>query len=268
MGASVLLLSLGTLQSTIRDLEVGDAGPGARWRAWLLRFGTSRLASKIPRDVLQRRAALGGDASPVEFILGLKLCLGLTAGIGLLLAALLVPPLGVVAPFAAAATFQVPDIVLAKRAKSRLARMSDQVPDLTDLLVIMTEAGLSPVLAFRRAAEVLPEPLGFEVDAVIRRLELGIPWRSAMAEVADLTGLQPLKRLVRALTRSQRLGTSLALTLRRLADDLRSDRRAQAETAARQAPVKMLFPLVFLILPAFLLLTVGPVVLSTIRSLQ
>ena len=53
-----------------------------------------------------------------------------------------------------------------------------------------------------------------------------------------------------------------------MAEDLRADRRARAEEAARRAPVKMLFPLVFLVLPAFLLLTVGPVVLATVRSLR
>ena len=78
----------------------------------------------------------------------------------------------------------------------------------------------------------------------------------------------PLRRLAVSLGRSQRLGTSVGSTLRSVAEDLRADRRARAEEAARRAPVKMLFPLVFLILPAFLLLTVGPVVLATVRSLH
>jgi len=130
----------------------------------------------------------------------------------------------------------------------------------------MTEAGLSPALAFRRAADVLPDPLGAQLRAVVRRLDVGIPWRAALTEVTEGGGIPALTRLVRSLTRSQRLGSSLAAVLRGLARDLRHARRAQVELAARQAPVKMLFPLVFLILPAFLLLTVGPVVLSTVRS--
>ena len=271
VGASVLLLSLAVLRSTIRDVDarlVGGRENRRTWRTWLVRFGTSRVGKKIPRRALQRRAVLAGDASPIEFIVGLKLALALGAAGLVALSALVIPPLGMTSPLAAAAAFQLPDMMLAKSARARLARMSDQVPELADLLLIMAEAGLSPVVAFRRAAEVLPQPLGSELEAVIRRLELGVPWRSALADVADRTGLQPLKRLTRALTRSQRLGASLAPVLRKLADDLRRERRAEAETAARQAPVKMLFPLVFLILPAFLLLTVGPVVLSTIRSLQ
>jgi tight adherence protein C len=162
----------------------------------------------------------------------------------------------------------LPDITMARSAKARLARISDQVSDLADVLLVMTEAGLSPAVAFRRAAEVLPNPLGSELDGVIRRLELGIPWRSAITDVSEGIDVKSLRRLVRALNRSQRFGTSLASVLRTMAEDLRAERRAEAELAARQAPVKMLFPLAFLILPAFLLLTVGPVVLSTIRSLS
>jgi tight adherence protein C len=68
--------------------------------------------------------------------------------------------------------------------------------------------------------------------------------------------------------RSHRVGASVRGSLKALVDDLRAERRARAEERARRAPVKMLFPLVFLILPAFLLLTVGPVLLSTVRSLH
>jgi tight adherence protein C len=72
----------------------------------------------------------------------------------------------------------------------------------------------------------------------------------------------------RALTRAHRLGGSVHGSLRTIVAELRNDRRVRAEESARRAPVKMLFPLVFLILPAFLLLTVGPVLLSTVRSLH
>jgi tight adherence protein C len=69
------------------------------------------------------------------------------------------------------------------------------------------------------------------------------------------------------LVRTERLGSSLADEMSRLAADVRESRRARATERARAAPVKMLFPLVFLILPAFLLLTVVPVLLTTVRSI-
>lgn len=270
-GGSVLLLTMAAFSPRFRRATVGfgaDAGGQPRWRAWLIHLGRSPLARKISAASLERRIELAGRPLPLELVLGMKLLLAFGTAALLAFAAVFDPAFLVLAPITAPAAFRLPDMALARKAKVRLVRISDQVCDLADVLLVMTEAGASPAVAFRRAAEVLPNPLGAELAGVIRRLDLGIPWRSAVTEVADRTEVAPLKRLVRATARSQRLGTSLATVLRRIAADLRAERRADAELAARQAPVKMLFPLVLLILPAFLLLTVGPVVLSTIRSLS
>jgi tight adherence protein C len=270
VAGTVLLLSVAGFSPGARPTTLGfrDAGEDEGWRRALVRVGTSALAQRIPTALLERRIEQAGRPVPLEFILGVKLMLALGSAVLLSLAAVFNTAFVLLAPITALAAFRFPDMVLARRAKGRLARLSDQVSDLADVLLVMTEAGVSPAVAFRRAAEVLPDPLGAELGGVIRRLDLGIPWRSAMTEVAERSDVRSLKRLVRAVARSHRLGTSLASVLRRMAGDLRAERWAEAELAARQAPVKMLFPLVFLILPAFLLLTVGPVVLSTIRSLS
>jgi len=146
--------------------------------------------------------------------------------------------------------------------------MAAGVPDLAELLVATTGAGLNPSLAFRRSAEVLEGPLGDELRIAVRGLELGVPWVVVLEELAVRTDDSSLQRVIRAIGRSQRLGTPVASALHSLAEDLRKERQARAEELARRAPVKMLFPLVFLILPAFLLLTVGPVLLATLRSLH
>ncbi|HEX2089161.1 MAG TPA: type II secretion system F family protein [Actinomycetota bacterium] len=268
---SVLLLTLGVSSSFHQHAPLAISAPAheeAKWPRWLVRVGTSALAKKVPTSFLERRIELAGRPLRLELVLGLKFVLALGSAVLFAIAAVFNTAFVLLAPIPAVAAFRLPDMALARRAKGRLARLSDQVSDLADVLLVMTEAGVSPAVAFRRAAEILPDPLGAELDGVIRRLDLGIPWRSAMTEVAERSGVRSLQRLVRAIARSQRLGTSLASVLRRIADDLRAERRAEAELAARQAPVKMLFPLVFMILPAFLLLTVGPVVLSTIRSLS
>ena len=74
--------------------------------------------------------------------------------------------------------------------------------------------------------------------------------------------------MVAILARTETLGTSLSDATREQAADVRGARRAAVAERARTAPVKMLFPLVFLILPAFLLLTVVPVLLTTVRSIR
>jgi tight adherence protein C len=137
-----------------------------------------------------------------------------------------------------------------------------------ELLLATTEAGLGPSVALHRSGEVVKGPLGEEVRAAVREVELGMPWQLAMEHLVDRTDVPSLRALAVALTRSRRLGSAVGVTLRRVMDELRRDRRVRAEEMARKAPLKMLFPLVFLILPAFLLLTVGPVVLATIRSLH
>jgi tight adherence protein C len=163
---------------------------------------------------------------------------------------------------------RLPDLVLARVGRRRQASLDRQVPDLVDLLLVTTEAGLSPSIAFRRSAQVLGPPLGDELRTAVRAMDLGLPWRDALDQLVRGNGSASLRGLGGALSRSQRLGASAGVALRGLADDLRAERRIRMEERARRAPVKMLFPLVFLVLPAFLLLTVGPVLLATIRSLH
>jgi tight adherence protein C len=84
---------------------------------------------------------------------------------------------------------------------------------------------------------------------------------------ADRLEVRDLRRLALALERGQRLGAPLAEQLRRLARDVRHERHAMAEERARRAPVLMLFPLVFLILPAFVLAAVIPALIVAARGI-
>ena len=93
-------------------------------------------------------------------------------------------------------------------------------------------------------------------------------WRDELQGIADRLKLPDLQAAVTVIARTESLGSSLAESLHQLADDVRESRRSRAAERARTAPVKMLFPLVFMILPAFLLLTVVPVLIATLRSLQ
>lgn len=235
----------------------------------LERVGRKRLAGKLgQRDRLERHVQLAGNSITVEALTGLKLVAAIGAGVPLLLMTVTFPPAVLAVLPVALAASRVPDFVMARRARRRLRQISIRVPELAELLVATTGAGLSPPVALRRSAEILAGPLGEEVRGAVRRLDLGVPWRVALEDLVERIGDASLHRLVRAMARSQRLGTPLAPTLHNVAEDMRSQRQAEAEELARRAPVKMLFPLVFLILPAFLLLTVGPVLLATIRSLH
>ena len=179
--------------------------------------------------------------------------------------ALVSPLVGAVAALIA---WRIPDLALARLARRALAATDREIPVLLDLLAVATSAGLPPQLAFRRAVEAATGPLAEELRSVLETSDLGGRWRDELIVVGDRLGLPDLRRLIGALARTDSLGSSLAEEVGHLASDVREVRRAAAAQRARTAPVKMLFPLVFLVLPAFLLLTVVPVLLTTVRSID
>jgi tight adherence protein C len=151
--------------------------------------------------------------------------------------------------------------------RHRAPSIDPEVPQLLDLLAAGSGAGLSAELALRSAAEVMPGPLGDDLRAMFVRADAGARWRDEFGAYAERSGSRDLRRTVTVLERTERLGSSLADACADLAASVRSDRRAKRLERARTAPVKMLFPLVFLILPAFLLLTVVPVLLATVGAI-
>jgi tight adherence protein C len=237
------------------------------WTQLLERLGRTNLAASS-KGILRSRLELAGNPWPLEVVLGSKVALSICAVLLCLAIGSLVPVAALVSLPVGIAAFRFPDFATARLATRRQGRIAAQVPDLADLLLATTQSGLTAPVAFRRSAEAIQGPLAEELASALRQIDLGIPWRSALDQVVRRVDDPSLRRLVSALGRTHRLGTSVAAALRTVADDLRAERRALAEERARRAPVKMLFPLVFLILPAFILLTVGPVVLATIRSLR
>jgi len=103
---------------------------------------------------------------------------------------------------------------------------------------------------------------------VVHSVDLGARWRDELRATAERLALPDLRRAVATMTRAESLGSSLSDALSELATEVREVRRSAATERARKAPVKMLFPLVFLVLPAFLLLTVVPVLVSALQSIR
>ena len=154
----------------------------------------------------------------------------------------------------------------AQRAESRNAHR--EVPQFLDLLAAGSTAGLSAELSFRRAVACLRGSLARSLGDVVHAIDLGTPWRQAFAIYVAESGDHDLRRTVAVLGRTETLGVPLSEATRELARTVREARRSETLERARTAPVKMLFPLVFLILPAFLLLTVVPVLITTVRTID
>ena len=272
-GASMVVRrSFGSNPLALVVAEVGPSDRRLHVEGVLSRIGRTRAAELVARvggaTLLRERWQLAGGPWSIDALVGLKFLLGVASALIVATLGLSGGPALLLAPVAAIASVRAPDFFLARVARRRQHRIGSQVVDLVELLVATTEAGLAAPEALRRASEGLSDPLGEELRGVVRQMDLGVPWRSAFDDLVESCDAGSLRRLGTTLGRSHRLGTSVRVALEGLLQDLRGERRASAEESARRAPVKMLFPLILLILPAFLLLTVGPVLLATIRSLE
>ncbi len=153
---------------------------------------------------------------------------------------------------------------------TRRARVDDlrrELPEVVDLLQVAVGSGLNLPLALGAVGERAPPVLGGALRRVAADVERGA--RLADAIETSLTPLgDPVVPLSSVLLGAARYGTPLRPALDRLAFDARLIRRHQAEEAIRRVPVKLLFPLVLLVLPAFALLTVVPLLAGALRSLH
>jgi tight adherence protein C len=155
-----------------------------------------------------------------------------------------------------------PEAMLDGRAKARQKLIRKNLPDIIDLLVVSTEAGtgldgaLQVVVARKRG------PLPDEFSRVLTEVQLGKARQEAWADMAERVGLPELKMLVAALRQAEQLGVSIAKTLRAQADGLRTRRSMAIRQIAATLSVKMLFPMVFCILPALFAVVMGPGLIS------
>lgn len=149
--------------------------------------------------------------------------------------------------------------------RRRAAEIDRELPSALDLLVVAVGAGAPPQSAVELAARWSPAPVAEPLRQVVVTTELGGSFLDALDA---LRSEQPrLAPVAEVLTASARLGAPAAASLMRLADEARAASRRRAEARARVLPVKLLFPLVFLVLPAFGVLTVVPALLSAMQRL-
>jgi len=166
--------------------------------------------------------------------------------------------------------YLLPSFLLRRAIRKRQEEITDALPDGLDLLVVCVEAGLGLNSAFVKITEEfrLSSPvLSEEFDIVNREMVAGKPRQEAMRALADRTGVEDVKSLVAMLVQTEKLGTSLAQSLRVHSDSLRMRRRQKAEEAAAKTTIKLVFPLVFLIFPALFIVILGPGIIQIMKVL-
>ena len=223
--------------------------------AWIRRPAPSRvwgLAPAAPELVLPAWLA---DPRTRRWVAG---------AVGGVIGLLLLPP---ISPVLALAAWGAPVLRARRRSAAAAAEARRSLPEAVDLLGLVVAAGMTVPLAVAAVGRRHAGPVGVQLARASREIEGG----RRCADALDAAGMRlgpEARPVIDALVASERYGAPLADALVRLAGEVRAEQRRLAEANARRVPVKLLFPLVLCVLPAFGLLTVAPLLAGAFGSLR
>ena len=260
--------------ANLRDQELSK--PFSERALLPLATGIADLARRItPADVrrrLARKLVLAGSPEgwDAEKVAAFKLVGG---GVGGALGFLLSQVVPISATLVAAATvflvlsgFLIPGAILGQAAANRQAAIRRALPDTMDLLTISVEAGLGFDAALAQVRRNVPGPLSHEIGRMLQEMQIGVSRVDSFRHLADRTDVEELNAFVLSMIQADVFGVSVANVLRSQAKELRVKRRQRAERKAMQVPVKLLFPLIFCILPAMFVVVLGPGAIKILKS--
>jgi tight adherence protein C len=234
----------------------------------------ARLAGGLtPGGTVARLNRLAGTAGrpadwPVSKLIAAKLVLGLVAG-GLGVLVVSGGPSALTVGMAVVVTvvaYFLPELLLYSRGQERQEAIQLELPDTLDQMTIAVEAGLGFEAAMARAGANGKGPLAEELVRTLQDIAVGQPRREAYLALADRTGVQDLRRFIRAVVQADQYGVSIADVLRTQAQEMRLKRRQRAEEKAMQIPVKVIFPLILCILPTLFIVLLGPAIMDIIAT--
>lgn len=154
--------------------------------------------------------------------------------------------------------FYLPNLILYQTAYDRSEQIRRELPDALDLLVISVEAGLGFDAALSQVARNTTGPLAEEFFRVLQEMQLGTGRSESMRALGERTDVSDLRGFVTAMVQADAFGIPIANVLRIQAREMRIRRSQRAEEAAQKVPVKVLFPLIFCILPVLFIAILGP----------
>jgi tight adherence protein C len=159
-----------------------------------------------------------------------------------------------------------PDTILTRKAADRQKEILRALPDTMDLLTISVEAGLGFDAALAQVVAHVPGPLSQEMARMLQEVQLGRSRADAFRDLGERSDLDEMKGFVLAMIQANVFGVSVSKVLRAQAAELRSKRRQNAERIAMQIPVKILFPMLFCIMPALFTVVIGPGAINIFHS--
>jgi tight adherence protein C len=169
---------------------------------------------------------------------------------------------------AAYAGMHVPLFFLKNRIAKRQLSIKRAFPDSLDLLLICVESGMSIEAAFKKVSDQVGSqsvPLAEELTLTTAELSYLPDRRQAYDNLAKRTDLEGVKSICIALQQAERYGTSLATTLRVLAQENRDMRMAEAEKKAAGLPPKLTVPMILFFLPVLFIVILGPAAIKVMH---
>ncbi|MEZ4814716.1 MAG: type II secretion system F family protein [Bdellovibrionota bacterium] len=162
-------------------------------------------------------------------------------------------------------SFFIPDLHLSNVRAIRQREIKIAMPYIIDLLALCMEAGLDFMGAVGKVIEKAPlSPFVEELSVVLKDIQLGKTRAKALKDMSARIDMLEISSLVAIIVSADQMGASVGNALRGSSDLLRNERIMKAEELAAKASQKILVPLIFLILPAVMLIIIGPVVLAAL----
>src|SRR5262245_39081898 len=233
--------------------------------------GFSRLSPSRSREAAEHRLELAGKPynwGPTEFF-GLRVFVALMMGTLFFLFSWLLLGFGaalLIALLGALIGFFMPILWLRSKIRKRQKEIVKTLPDALDLLTITVEAGMGFDGAIQKVAEKWENELSKSFAKVNQEMRLGVVRREALKNMDRSMEVPDVTTFVAAIIQAETLGVSIAKILRVQSEQMRIKRRQRAEAEANKAPIKMLFPMVFLIFPALFIILLGPAALIIMET--
>jgi tight adherence protein C len=237
-------------------------------------FGSKEIPENLSRAGTRLHQAGYRGARAIRIYWGLRIFLALALTLtGLLLSFSMNASLQDVLLLGGAAGalgYMLPYLTVFRKAKSRVLAMREALPDTLDLIVVCVEAGMGVDAALNRVGNEQNSQklaIGEELLLATQEMQAGARRKDALIRLAERCGVEEIRGLVTFLTQTEELGGSIARSLRIYAETMRDKRSQSAEEAARKAVIKLIFPLVFFILPAIFIILLGPAGLQIMKAL-
>lgn len=165
------------------------------------------------------------------------------------------------------AGYRLPASRLAQKIEKRQVAILKQLPTTLDLLTTCVEAGMSLQSALQKVVERMkPHPLKDELERTLKEMQLGRSRGDALRDLGRRVGLKELNSVAIAMVQAETMGASIAKTLRVQSGVMREARWQQAQEQAQKAPLKLVFPVTFLIFPTIFIIIFGPLIISIVTG--